>query len=45
MAGIELDDAGEKQRTFHNYLIEHRIFITDDLRKKFGAIYDDLLVP
>jgi hypothetical protein len=37
MAGIYLDDASEKQRTFHNYLIEHRIFMTDELRKKFSA--------
>jgi hypothetical protein len=37
MAGVYLDDANEKQRIFHNYLIEHRIFMTDALREKFGA--------
>jgi hypothetical protein len=37
MAGIYLDDANEKQRGFQNYLIEHRIFMTDELREKFGA--------
>lgn len=42
MAGIHFDDAQEKQRLFHNYLIEHRIFMTDDLRKKFGAVDDSL---
>jgi hypothetical protein len=42
MAGFELDDAREKQRTFHNYLIEHRIFMTDDLRSKFSAVDDEL---
>jgi len=42
MAGIYLDDAKEKQRMLHNYLIEHRIFMTDELRKKFGAVDDSL---
>jgi len=42
MAGINFDDAQEKGRVFHNYLIEHRIFMTEDLRKKFGAIDDAL---
>jgi hypothetical protein len=43
MAGVYLDDANEKQRIFHNYLIEHRIFMTDELRKKFGAADQSLL--
>jgi len=36
--GIELDQAKEKQRLFNNYVIEHRIFLTEDLRNKFTAI-------
>jgi hypothetical protein len=42
MADRYLDDATEKQRAFHNYLIEHRIFMTDELRKKFGAVDEAL---
>ena len=42
MAGIDFDDAREKHRLFHNYLIEHRIFMTDELREKFGAVDDSL---
>jgi hypothetical protein len=38
MAGIYLDDANEKHRVFQNYLIEHRIFMNDELRDKFGAV-------
>jgi len=38
MAGIYLDDAKEECRLFQNYLIEHRIFMTSELRKKFGAV-------
>ena len=26
MAGINLEEAIDKQRIFHNYLLEHRIF-------------------
>jgi hypothetical protein len=40
MAGIDFDDAEEKRRIFQNYLIENRIFMTDELRKKFGAVAD-----
>ena len=36
--GIELDQAKEKQRLFNNYVIEHRIFMTEGLRTKFTAI-------
>jgi hypothetical protein len=43
MAGTYLDDANEKQRVFQNYLIEHRIFMTDDLRDKFGAVQQSLV--
>jgi hypothetical protein len=42
MASRYLDDAKEKNRLFHNYLIEHRIFMTDDLRSKFGAVDQSL---
>jgi hypothetical protein len=42
MAGIYLDDANEKQRIFHTYLIGHRIFMTDELRKEFGAVDQSL---
>lgn len=42
MAGMYLDAAKEKQRKFHNYLIEHRIFMNDELRKKFGAVDQSL---
>jgi hypothetical protein len=38
MAEIYVDDAKEKQRIFYNYLIENRIFMTFDLRKKFSAL-------
>ncbi|MGA2589606.1 MAG: hypothetical protein ABSH32_06805 [Bryobacteraceae bacterium] len=38
MAGINFDDAKEKQRIFHNYLIENRIFMTAELREKFGML-------
>jgi len=30
-----IDEANDKHRLFLNYLIEHRIFMTDDLRTKF----------
>jgi len=42
MAGVYLDHAVEQHRIFNNYLIEHRIFMTDDLRKTFGAVYESL---
>jgi len=42
MASIAIDNAKNKQRTFHNYLIEHRIFMTAELHKAFGKI-DDIL--
>ena len=42
MAGIYLDDANEKQTVFRNYLIEHRIFMTEELRNKFGTAIDSL---
>jgi hypothetical protein len=38
MAGVYLDEASEKQRIFHNYLIQHSIFMTEELREKFGAV-------
>jgi hypothetical protein len=31
-------DANEKQTDFHNYLVEHRIFMTVELRQKFRAV-------
>ena len=42
MAGIYMDDANERQRIFRNYLIENRIFMTDELRTKFGTAIDSL---
>jgi hypothetical protein len=42
MAEVNLDEANEKQRLFQNYLIENRIFMTDDLRKQFGDANDAL---
>jgi hypothetical protein len=42
MAVIYIDDAQEKSRLFHNYLIEHRIFMTDELRSKFAAVDQSL---
>ncbi len=42
MADIYFDDAKEKQRIFHNYLIENRIFMADPLRTKFGAVDEAL---
>jgi hypothetical protein len=33
-----IDDANEKHRVFLNYLIEHRIFMTADLRTKFSDV-------
>lgn len=42
MAGTYLDDANEKQRVFRNYLIEHRIFMTEELRNQFGTAIDSL---
>jgi hypothetical protein len=38
IAGIDFDEAEEKRRIFQNYLIENRIFMTDELRKKFGSV-------
>jgi hypothetical protein len=37
-ASNDLDMANEKLREFTNYLLQNRIFITDDLRTKFGAV-------
>jgi hypothetical protein len=37
MAWIELHEAEEKRIIFHNYLLENRIFMTDELRNTFGA--------
>lgn len=42
LRGLRVDDANEKQRVFRNYLIEHRIFMTKDLRKKFSTACDAL---
>ncbi len=42
MAGIDLDDWSEKLRVFSNYLIENRIFMTEELRSKFNAVNDAL---
>ena len=33
--GHFIDEASDRHRLFQNYLIEHRIFMTDDLRTKF----------
>jgi hypothetical protein len=41
--GIEFDEAQEKRRVFNNYLIENRIFMTDDLRTKFGDVSKTLV--
>jgi len=41
-SNLVVDDANHKPRLFRNYLIEHRIFMTDVLRKKFGAACDSL---
>ena len=38
ISGIELDDAQEQQRQFSNYLIEHRIFMSEDLVAKFEEV-------
>jgi hypothetical protein len=38
MAWIELRGAQASQESFHNYLVEHRIFMTEELREKFGAV-------
>ena len=42
MEGIEIDDWKEKNTLFHNYLVENRIFMTDQLRSKFNAVSDAL---
>ena len=42
IAAIDFDFAKEKHRVFHNYIIQQRIFMTDDLRKKFGVIDDEI---
>jgi hypothetical protein len=42
-AGIDMDDANEKLRLFKNYLIEHSIFMTDELREKFNAAHKTLV--
>ena len=35
---IDLSEAQTAQATFHNYLVENRIFMTDELRKRFGEV-------
>jgi hypothetical protein len=42
LKGHYIDEANEKHRIFLNYLIEHRIFMTDDLRTKFYAAQKSL---
>lgn len=42
MRAHNIDEATEKERVFRNYLIEHRIFMTDELRGKFTAALDTL---
>ena len=37
-ASNDMDTANNKQREFTNFLIENRIFMTADLRKKFGVV-------
>jgi hypothetical protein len=37
-ASNDIDTANHKQRQFTNYLIENRIFMTEDLRAKFEAV-------
>jgi hypothetical protein len=37
-ASNDMDTANDKQRQFTNYLIENRIFMTEDLRAKFEAV-------
>jgi hypothetical protein len=39
---IELNEADSSRTIFHNYLIENRIFMTQELREKFSAV-DDVL--
>jgi hypothetical protein len=39
---IEYSDSQKAHTDFHNYLVQHRIFMTDDLRQKFGAVDKDL---
>jgi hypothetical protein len=42
MEGIEEDRSREKYRTLNNFLIEHRIFMTDELREQFAAVAADI---
>lgn len=42
IAWIELRNAQAAQATFHNYLVEHRIFMTEELREKFGGVDTEL---
>jgi hypothetical protein len=42
MEVIEIHDWKETNRLFNNYLIENRIFMTDELRSKFNAVSDAL---
>jgi hypothetical protein len=37
-ASNDMDTANDKQRQFTNYLIENRIFMSEDLRAKFEAV-------
>ena len=42
MAWCDMDEAKEKRRVFQNFLIEHRIFMNDELREKFRAVNESL---
>jgi hypothetical protein len=42
MAVCDMDEALDKRRLFQNFLIEHRIFMNDELREKFGAVSEAL---
>ncbi len=43
MSWIELREAQGAQSVFHNYLVENRIFMTEELRDKFAGIDNDLI--
>ena len=48
MAALEshyLDEADNKHRKFLNYLIEHQIFMTDELREKFYGAQKIFIFP
>jgi hypothetical protein len=42
MFWVELDEATSAQRQYHNYLIEHRLFMTSELSDMFSAVDKDL---